>query len=262
MNKRKYNLQNQNHITLADQEVHVWNFNLDKIIVIKDKFVHILSNDELHRAEKFHFERDRNWYICSRGLLRILLGIYTDIPSTQINFTFNDYGKPSLLSDQNNDLHFNLSHSKNFMSVGFTKHALIGVDVELVKPFKDHLEIAKRFFSANEVEQLLSFPSEKLLNVFYSCWTAKESVIKLSGEGLSYPLKDFDVQLKDLAVTESYKYKANLKKRDENLFVEVYRIQEDLFGACAINKDNTEILHCGFEAEESSISYLLNKLTH
>lgn len=263
MNKRKYNLQIQNHITLADHEVHIWNFDLDKIIVIKDKFVQILSDDELHRAEIFHFERDRNWYICSRGLLRILLGIYTDIPSNQINFTFNEYGKPYLLIDQNNnDLHFNLSHSKNFMSVGFVKKALIGVDVELMKPFKDHLEIAKRFFSVNEFEQLISFPLERLLNGFYSCWTAKESVIKLSGEGLSYPLKDFDVQLKDLNVGESYRYKVNLKNRDENLFVEVFRNQEDLFGACAINKENLEIIHCGFESEESSIIYLLNKLTY
>lgn len=259
--KQIYTLRNQNTIALKDDAVHLWNFDLEKILIYKDKFVKILSDDELHRAEKFHFERDRNWYICSRGLLRILLGTYTDIPSAQINFTFNEYGKPSLLhAERNYDLHFNLSHTKNFLSVGFTKNTLIGVDVELVKPSKNHLEIAKRFFSASEVEQLISFPSDKLLNAFYSCWTAKESVIKLSGEGLSYPLKNFDVQLKDLTVGESYKYKVNLKNLDENLFVEVFRIQEDLFGACAVNKENSEILHCSFESEESSINYLLDKL--
>jgi len=262
LNKQTYNHQTQN-IGLLNNEVHHWNFDLDKILIYKDKFMQILSNDELHRAEKFHFERDRNWYICSRGLLRILLGIYTDIPSNQINFTFNEYGKPYLLSDQNNnDLHFNLSHSKNFMSVGFVKNALIGMDVELMKPLKDHLEIAKRFFSTAEFEQLISFPSEKLLNGFYSCWTAKESVIKLSGEGLSYPLKDFDVQLKELSINESYRYKVNLKSKDENLFVEVFRLQKDLFGACALNNDNLEILHCSFESEEGSIIYLLNKLNN
>jgi len=262
MNKRTYNLQNQN-ICLSEAEVHIWNFNLDRIKPVQNRLDKILSDDELVRANKFHFDIDKDRYICSRGLLRILLGIYTDIPSNQINFTFNEYGKPYLLSDQNNnDLHFNLSHSKNFMSVGFVKNALIGMDVELMKPFKDHLEIAKRFFSANEFEQLISFPAEKLLNGFYSCWTAKESVIKLSGEGLSYPLKDFDVQLKDLNVGESSRYKVSLKNRDENLFVEVFRIQNDLFGACAINKENLEILHCGFESEESSIIYLIDKLAH
>lgn len=262
MNKRTYNLQNQK-ISLEENEVHIWNFNLDRIRPVQNRLDKILSNDELVRASKFHFDIDKDIYICGRGLLRILLGIYTDIPSNQINFNFNAYGKPYLLSDQNkNDLHFNLSHSKNFMSVGFVKNALIGADVELIKPFKDHLEIAKRFFSANEFEQLISFPAEKLLNGFYSCWTAKESVIKLSGEGLSYPLKDFDVQLKDLNVGASHRYKVNLKNQDENLFVEVFRNQENLFGACAINRENLEIYHCGFESEESSIIYLMNKLTH
>jgi 4'-phosphopantetheinyl transferase len=260
MNKRTYNPQNQS-ISLSEAEVHIWNFDLDRIKPLQNRVKEILSGDELVRANKFHFDIDRDRYICSRGLLRILLGIYTDIPSNQIIFTFNDYGKPYLLSDQNNnDLHFNLSHSKNFMSVGFAKNGLIGIDVEMMKPIKEHIEIAKRFFSANEFEQLISFPSDKLLSGFYSCWTAKESVIKLSGEGLSYPLKDFDVQLKDLNVGESYRYKVNLKNRDNNLLVEVFRIQNDLFGACAINRENLKIFHCGFESEENSIIYLMSKL--
>ncbi len=262
MNKRTYNLQIEN-INLAEDEVHIWNFDLDRINPLKNTIENILSEEELVRAGKFHFEIDKDRYICSRGLLRILLGIYTDIPSNQINFTFNEYGKPHLLIDQNsNGLHFNLSHSKNFMSVGFVKNALIGVDVELMKPLKDHLEIAKRFFSANEFEQLISFPPEKLLNGFYSCWTAKEAVIKLSGEGLSFPLKEFDVELKNLKVGESYRYKVSLKKRPENLSIEVFRLNDTLYGACAINKENFNILHCNFDSEENSIIYLLNKQTH
>jgi 4'-phosphopantetheinyl transferase len=120
---------------------------------------------------------------------------------------------------------------------------MIGLDVELMKPLKDHLKIAKRFFSVSEFERLSSFPGEKILHGFYSCWTGKEAVIKLSGEGLSFPLKEFDVELKDLNVGESYRYKVNLKNKSQNLFVEVFRLQENLFGACAVNKDNSEFIH-------------------
>lgn len=259
MNKQIYN-QQYPEIILEEDKVHLWGFDLSKLFHFADKFKKILSDDELIRADKFHFKIDKDRYICSRGIVRKLLSNYTGIPAKEFSFEFNEYGKPSLTRIQNNTkLHFNLSHSKNYMSVGFVKNALIGVDVEMMKPLKDHLEIAKRFFSDNEFEQLMSFSSDKLLDGFYSCWTAKESVIKLSGEGLSYPLKDFDVQLKDLNVGESYKYKVNLKTRDENLLVEVFRIREDLFGACAINKENTEILHCSFEPEENLSEYLLNE---
>jgi phosphopantetheine--protein transferase-like protein len=143
------------------------------------------------------------------------------------------------------------------MSVGFAKDALIGMDVELMKPLKDHLEIAKRFFSNSEIEQLNAFPKEKIFEGFYSCWTGKEAVIKLSGEGLSYPLKDFDVQLKELKINESYRYKVKLKSKDENLFVEVFRLQKDLFGACAVNRANFKTIFCYFEDAVSSINFLL-----
>jgi 4'-phosphopantetheinyl transferase len=262
VNKRIYNLQNQN-LTLSEDEIHIWNYDLGKIIPLKNQLEKILSVDELVRANKFHFEIDRERFICSRGLLRILSGVYTGISPNEINFTVNDYGKPLLSKIHNKPgFHFNLSHSKQFMAVGFVKDALIGVDVELVKPLKDHLEIAKRFFSNSEIEQLNSFPTDKILDGFYSCWTAKESVIKLSGEGLSYPLKDFDVQIKEVSIGETYKYKVNLKNQDENLFVEVFRIQKDLFGACAVDKENFKTVYCYFDDAASSINYFLENPTN
>ncbi|HSW55804.1 MAG TPA: 4'-phosphopantetheinyl transferase superfamily protein [Ignavibacteriaceae bacterium] len=259
MRKRIYFLIDE-QFGLPEDEVHIWNFDLNKHLNQIEEFVDILSNDELIRASKFHFDRDKNWFILGRGLLRIFVNIYTGIPVQEINFSFNDFGKPSLSpAYKNNQLHFNLSHSKQFMSVGFVKDALIGVDVELMKPLKDHLEIARRFFSNSEIEQLNAFPKEKILEGFYSCWTGKEAVIKLSGEGLSYPLKDFDVQLKELNVNESYRYKVNLKSKDENLFVEVFRLQKDLFGACSVNKENLITVFCYFEDTVSSINSLLTK---
>lgn len=260
--KRVYNLQNQN-ITLSTDEVHIWNYDLDNIIHLKNQLKKILSVDELVRANNFHFEIDKDRFICSRGILRILLSIYTGISSKRVNFTFNNYGKPSLSTTHNKPgFHFNLSHSKQFMSVGFVKDALIGVDVELAKPLKDHLEIAKRFFSNSEIEQLNSFPQEKILDGFYSYWTAKEAVIKLSGEGLSYPLKDFDVQINEVSIGETYKYKVNLRNRDDNLFVEVFRIQKDLFGACAVDKENLKIVYCYFDDAASSVKYFLKSSTN
>ncbi len=244
MNKRIYNLQKQK-IYLNENEVHIWNFDLDEFLQIKDQLKKILSDDEIIRAGKFHFERDRDWFICSSGLLRIFTSVYSGISAKEINFTFNEFGKPSLSpKHKNNELHFNLSHSKNFMSVGFVKKSVIGLDIELMKFLKDHLEIAKRYFSESEIEQLNTFPKEKILEGFYTCWTGKEAVIKFSGEGLSYPLKAFDVELRFLSVGESYSYKVKLKNSSENLFIENFRLSEVLFGASAVNNENFDFIHC------------------
>lgn len=256
MKKRIYNL-DKKEIRLLKDEIHIWNFDLDDYLYLIDKFVNILSSDELIRADKFYFKRDKNWFIIGRGLLRIFLNIYSSIQANEIIFCFNKFGKPSISPAHNYEhLHFNLSHSKNFLSIGFVSDVPIGIDVELMKPLKDHLEIAKRFFSKSEVDQLLSFPADKILDGFYSCWTAKEAVIKLSGKGLSIPLKEFDVELKDLKIGESYVYKTKIRNRLENLLVEVYKLNETLYGACAVNNNKSEIIHCGFN-DANAIQSLL-----
>ncbi|MBE0570197.1 MAG: 4'-phosphopantetheinyl transferase superfamily protein [Ignavibacteriaceae bacterium] len=257
MRKRIYYLREE-QIELPEDEVHIWNFDMNKYLNQIDEFVDILSSDELIRASKFHFGRDQNWFIISRGLLRVFLNFYTAIPAAEIKFITNSFGKPSLsLADNSTQIHFNLSHSQNFLSIGFVDNTHIGIDVELMKPLKDHLEIAKRFFSASEVEQLLSFPADKILDGFYSCWTAKEAVIKLSGEGLSFPLKEFDVELKALNPGESCIYKVKLKKRSEDLLIEVCRLNKTLYSSCAIDNVNAAFIHCYFDENDLLSSSLI-----
>lgn len=251
MKKRIYKLNNK-EIRLGENEAHIWNFDLNKYLHLIDKFKSILSREELIRADKFYFDRDKNWFIINRGLLRNFVSIYTSIPAKEIKFVFNDFGKPSLAIDGNSThLHFNLSHTKNFLSIGFSNNCQIGIDVEVINPLKDHLKIAKRFFSISEYDRLLSFSLDKLPEGFYSCWTAKEAVIKLFGVGLSFSLKDFDVELKELKPDESYRYKVNLKKQSADLFIEVFKLSDALYGACAVNNEKAEFIYCYFEDENA-----------
>jgi len=50
-------------------------------------------------------------------------------------------------------------------------------------------------FSKSELATLRSLPKDLQAAGFYNCWTRKEAYIKARGEGLSFPLKQFDVSL-------------------------------------------------------------------
>jgi len=177
---------------LTTDAVHVWqadlNVSLDHLRVYKT----LLGDDENERAERFHFDRDREHYIAGRGMLRVLLGRYLHESPTEIEILYSEHGKPFL---SGGELRFNLAHSGNLVLYAFCLDDAIGVDLEAERELTDALAIAERFFSPGERKTLRSLPRELQTTAFYRCWTRKEAFIKAVGEGLSYPLSAFDVTL-------------------------------------------------------------------
>ncbi|MEP7146344.1 MAG: 4'-phosphopantetheinyl transferase superfamily protein, partial [bacterium] len=57
----------------------------------------------------------------------------------------------------------------------------------------DAFEIAQRYFSTKENNELAQSEMHETEIFFLNCWTRKEAFIKASGDGLSYPLADFSV---------------------------------------------------------------------
>jgi len=183
-------------LILADNEVHVWRAGLELPSSQLQRLRGILSNDELDRANRFSFEMDRQRFIAARGTLRSILSHYTAIDPSHLRFSYNQYGKPFLAPEFDSYLlNLNLSHSESVALYAITRNMEIGVDVERVRSDIEYEEIAKRFFSVNEVGMLRTIPTEKKLEAFYHCWTRKEAYIKAHGKGLSLPLDSFDVSL-------------------------------------------------------------------
>jgi 4'-phosphopantetheinyl transferase len=154
----------------------------------------VLSEDELTRASRFHFERDRRRFVVARAALRFLLSAHCGRSAEVLRFSYGERGKPALeLGKGDPPVHFNLSHSHELALIAVTRDAPIGVDVELVRPVADRDGIAARFFSPREARAVARARPEHRDEAFFRCWTRKEAFIKAVGEGMAIPLDSFAV---------------------------------------------------------------------
>jgi len=107
--------------------------------------------------------------------------------NSRLSFSKNAYGKPYLVGFPN--FHYNISYTKCTIVIGFSDKP-IGVDVENIRAID--IKIAKRFFSKNELDYVLS-NDESSQKLFCEIWAKKEAYVKWNGKGLSMAFSSFDV---------------------------------------------------------------------
>lgn len=183
-------------LRLRDDEIHVWFASLDREPHHMQILCDLLVDEELERVDRYYFERDRNFFIARRGLLRLILSAYLDTKPKNIQFLYGPFGKPSLrtkLSGRNLD--FNLSHSDGLAIYAISENRSIGIDVERVRPIAEASLIVEQLFSPNERTRISSLSQEKRLEEFYKIWTCKEACLKATGDGLQKPLDQIEVSL-------------------------------------------------------------------
>ena len=181
---------------LGEDEVHVRIASLECPQSELKYFEKTLAEDEINRANRFHFKKDRERFVAGRGLLRMLLSSYVGIPANEIIFTYGCHGKPGLRrQDSRPAIEFNLAHSAGTAIYALTRDRPVGVDIESFQPDFPVEEVARNFFSSTELAALQNLPKILRMEAFFKCWTRKEAFIKALGDGLSCPLSDFDVSL-------------------------------------------------------------------
>jgi 4'-phosphopantetheinyl transferase len=177
-------------------DVHIVSVRLDQEPQLANTLLALLSDSERARATRFHFERDRRRFIITRGTLRELLGAELGVAAQSVVLEHGACGKPHLGGAfAQSGLHFNVSHSGDLAVIGLSLGSEIGVDVEALQHLKDADDLVQQCFSRREREEYArALPDEKIL-AFFNCWTRKEALVKALGQGLSYPLHNFDVSL-------------------------------------------------------------------
>jgi 4'-phosphopantetheinyl transferase len=104
---------------LPSKTVHVYRITLDLPDGDIQEMVHLLSPDEIARANRFVFPNYRTRFIAGRAQLRLILSHFLPQNPTELIFDYNEFGKP-FLSASSNNLQFNISHSHDLGLVAIT----------------------------------------------------------------------------------------------------------------------------------------------
>lgn len=119
-------------------------------------------------------------------LLSFLIEILGFPKNTIDKYSIDNMGRPYI--DGFPD--FNITHSGNIVAIGFLDGHRVGIDVEKIRPI-DAPAFTKQF-SAKEIAEITQ--AENVLDVFFSYWTQKESVMKADGRGMRIPLHDIHLR--------------------------------------------------------------------
>ena len=180
---------------LAPDAVHVWRIPLAVSGSEQARRAEVLSSDELARAARLHFERDRRRWIATRGAVRTLLASYTDVQALSLRFRLGPHGKPSLEAPDGTGLEFNVSHSGELALCAVSLGRAVGVDVEATRPEFATASIAGRFFAPAERAAFEALPRNEQTEAFFACWSRKEAYMKARGIGIALGLDRFEVSL-------------------------------------------------------------------
>ncbi len=185
-------------IPLSSEDVHLWFAFPDNIRSheLLEKYRSIMDEDETEKCGRYKFEHSRHTCLITRALARSVLSRYAEKTPAEWRFSKNKHGKPEIIHESSSPpLRFNLSHSKGLIACAVTMGHDVGVDVENINDRPVNLDVADRFFSPAEVNDLSSFPHSEQEKRFFDYWTLKESYVKARGKGLSFHLDQFSFLL-------------------------------------------------------------------
>jgi 4'-phosphopantetheinyl transferase len=234
-------------LRLPEDEVHVWQARVDAESLRESQILDALAEDEIERAARFRFAKDRDQYVVGRSMMRALLGHYLGCLPQEIRLCYSPYGKPDLPDGLRSDLRFNLSHSRELVLLAVTRGSAIGVDVEFIEPKVINERVAEQFFSPYEVATLKALPAELQVLGFFNCWTRKEAFIKAKGEGLSMPLDQFDVSLQPGQPARLLAVRPNARGLDRWSLLDL-RLRDGYVGAVAVEKAHCQWKHYDWPA--------------
>jgi 4'-phosphopantetheinyl transferase len=151
----------------------------------------LLTAAEGERANRFAFPHLRRRYRVGRAALRRVLAERLGGAPVDIEIRVRSGGKPYVPGGPE----FNTSSSGPWVLIGLGNDIDLGVDIELLREMNDMRDLARRYFSKRECEELDALPQSLYRRGFFRAWSRKEAVSKALGLGLAMDFRSFSVPL-------------------------------------------------------------------
>ncbi|MEH6551785.1 MAG: 4'-phosphopantetheinyl transferase superfamily protein [Pseudomonadales bacterium] len=182
-------------VRLSPHEVHIWMADVQQVPArMMESYLQLMDQPERDRNTRYKTKDLRNLDCITRALLRSTLSSYIAKDPADWVFNVGPFGKPAIVGSAP-ELFFNLSHTSRYVVCAVSTLPGIGIDIENSARQVQVLQLAKRFFSAQEYRDLSNLPEEEQRERFFDLWTLKESYIKARGEGISLGLDKFSFEL-------------------------------------------------------------------
>lgn len=153
----------------------------------------LLSRDETERAERYRYDRHRARFILGRASLREIVAGYGGGDAAGLRIEVEPSGRPILVDG--GGLVFSYSKTSTLAVLAVSWGGRLGVDIEEVAEKPDLSLIVEDQYSPDERRQIGALPSDRRLEAFYRGWTAKEALVKATGEGLTSLLPQITIDL-------------------------------------------------------------------
>jgi 4'-phosphopantetheinyl transferase len=178
---------------LQKNRIHVWTARYEHLDRYFRNLKTVISPEELHIASTFRKSADARKYILRHGVLRIILGNYTNLDPARVSLFTGKNGKPELdPQDSYSDIFFNMSHTSEMFLIGVTRKHRIGVDIVKMDPSYQFQDSAEYILTPAEKAFMQRTDPAMRYQIFFRIWALKEAILKVNGGTLTM-MKNTDV---------------------------------------------------------------------
>jgi 4'-phosphopantetheinyl transferase len=181
-------------LTAPGTGIRLWWCTLQAAPSQLQSYADVLSAAERARAARFGNPLLRDLYVIGRAALRTVLAAVLGTTPESVAIVRGARGRPQL--DAAATLDFNVSHTGDVALIGVTREGRIGVDIERADRTINVAGIARKFLTPAERNRLSALDADAARRDVLRLWTCKEAMSKATGDALSAPFAEIDIDVR------------------------------------------------------------------